>query len=42
VEGPKVIYRDRFNELGVREQTYELEDTEVKKIEDLTKIMNQN
>ena len=39
IEGPKVIYRDRFNEQGVREQTYELEGTEVKKIEDLTKIM---
>jgi hypothetical protein len=37
-----VVYRDRIGAAGAREETYELQDVEVREIGDLTRIMNQN
>lgn len=41
VEGPKVIYRDRFNEAGERGVSYELEGVTVGVVADLTELMRE-
>ena len=41
IEGSKVVYRDRINAEGKREEMYELVGTEVRTIGDLTKVMHQ-
>ena len=41
LEGPKVIYRDRMGEGGKREESYELVETRVKTVADLTRVMHQ-
>jgi hypothetical protein len=40
VEGPKVVFRDRFNAEGGREVSYELEGVVVDKVADLTKLLH--
>lgn len=40
IEGPKIVYRNRFNAEGQRESTFELEEIEIKNVTDLTKFLN--
>ena len=41
LEGPKIVYRDRIGEGGRREESYELVETKVKSVGDLTRAMAQ-
>lgn len=41
VEGPRLIYRDRYSPAGLREVTYELEEVVVTNVQDLTALLRQ-